>query len=552
MVAKSGQSLRTCVCPICGSYASKMLTKVEKHLESEHKSSLQEEWNKINDGPALCKCGCGEVTRWINWWDGYSEFKLGHNGNVHAAYDPSFAKEILKKRSQSLMNKTSWAKNLTKDSDDRIRRRAEKTSISRKKLFNEGELQVWNRGKTKDSDDRILKAATQQKESFESGTLRPWLKGLTKESDERVAKLSQKLKLKMKESKLREMLDDLKRLSSEEIKNRIENEGSTFQVLSSLENYKNDHVPNILVKCTKCGKEFVDNLRRLQKQRCYWCFPSGSQAQLEIYNFIKTLKPDVLLNDRKQIGLEIDIFVPSANVGIEFNGLYWHCVLNKSSEYHQDKTNRCSKLGIRLMHIFDDEWREKRDIVESMIKHRLGITDRKINARQCKVVELTSNERKIFFDKNHLDGDVFAPVAIGLKLEDEIVSAISLRNAFHKKHADSIEIARFASVLNTRVRGGLSKLLAAAKNWASKNSKKKIMTYVDTRLGAGTSYVNAGFRSVKHTTMRWWWTDFEKRYNRFKFRANKEENKTEADVAKEVGVVKIWGCSNLLLEADVL
>ena len=144
-----------------------------------------------------------------------------------------------------------------------------------------------------------------------------------------------------------------------------------------------------------------------------------------------------------------------------------------------------------------------------------------------------------------------APIAIGLKLGDEIVSAISLRNPFHKKHSDSIEIARFASVINTRVRGGLSKLLAAAKRKVATLGKKKIMTYVDTRLGSGTSYVSAGFKSVKHTTMRWWWTDFEKRYNRFKFRANKEENKTEADVAREIGVVKIWGCSNLLLEADI-
>jgi len=47
----------------------------------------------------------------------------------------------------------------------------------------------------------------------------------------------------------------------------------------------------------------------------------------------------------------------------------------------------CKKQGIRLVHIFEDEWLYKQDIVKSRMKNILNITTNKIYARKCVVKE---------------------------------------------------------------------------------------------------------------------------------------------------------------------
>lgn len=56
-----------------------------------------------------------------------------------------------------------WNKGLTKETDDRVRKRDV----------------AWNKGLTKETDERIRKGQV------------PWIKGLTKETDERVMKMSE-------------------------------------------------------------------------------------------------------------------------------------------------------------------------------------------------------------------------------------------------------------------------------------------------------------------------------------------------------------------------
>ncbi|MCK9320064.1 hypothetical protein, partial [Methanoculleus sp.] len=50
-----------------------------------------------------------------------------------------------------------------------------------------------------------------------------------------------------------------------------------------------------------------------------------SSYELELQDFIKSLNIDYVFQDRKILnGKELDIFIPSKKVAIEFNGLYWH------------------------------------------------------------------------------------------------------------------------------------------------------------------------------------------------------------------------------------
>jgi hypothetical protein len=540
----------------------------EKHVQSVHsKQSLKQLWDELNDGPKRCGCGCEQDSTWYGWNGGYSQFIRGHNANIYSIYSVEEAKEISEKRKKALKGKRSWAKGLTKETDERIAKGAKATSIGRKKAFDEGKIRIWSKGLTKESDERVAKMAESIKEDFSVGKRISWNKDLTQDIDERIAKKNQELRkrfadgeitswhsgktveddpriMKFWEHRSRDEYASKLKWSDDEIVDQLKN--NKRLILQSIIDYKNNRTNSIHVRCANCCNESTISLLRAKTDHCQSCTPVGSMGQNEIADFIESLGFVIGRNVRGIIGKnEIDIYVPQKKLAIEFNGMYWHSeAANKTKNYHQGKSASCKLIGISLFHVFEDEWRDKRKIVKSMLMNKLGVTPRKLNARSLTIATLKTSERRKFFEENHIDGDVAATHAICLKLNDEIVFAMSIRKPFHKKYNGQYEIARCCAANYTVVRGAISRLMKYAK--LSVNDAQ-IITYVDTRFGGdGNGYVNAGMRLIDETTPRFWWTDFRNRFNRFKFKANKRLNLSENDVAEIAGVSKIWGCKNLL------
>ena len=545
MGAVAGKKLEPVFCSRC-SFSSKRITSVEKHIQEEHAISAQELWNADHGGPTLCRCGCGKSTTWLNFKDGYSGMLKGHNASIYAVYDDKRAKQIATTRGVNWRNSPAWSKGLTKETDERVKARGEKTSKGRKKAFDEGKISIWSKGLTKKTDERIASAAMAQKELFASGAIKPWSSGLTKKTDNRIRTMSDRISLAHKNANLRKKLDAIKRLRVDEIKQRIETNGTLRVITESLSEYINDNTPNILVECTQCNTRFNNSLKRLQYGRCFTCDPSGSRGQQDVSNWLRSLSLNVDTNNRRIIGgQELDIFLPDHLVAVEYNGLYWHSILHKSSTYHNNKSELSAAAGISLFHVFEDEWNTKQDIVKSMLLHRVGGSARHIHARGCTVESINAKERQEFFDKNHIDGDVNAKNAIGLKFDGALVSCMSFRAPFHKKHADSLEVARYCCSLNTSIAGALGRLTSHAKRLSD-----RLITYVDTRLGStGSAWIASGWGRSGETPPRFWWTDGSERFNRFKYRADPSRNLTEAQVAEGAGVVRIYGCKNLILTA---
>lgn len=69
--------------------------------------------------------------------------------------------------------------------------------------------------------------------------------------------------------------------------------------------------------------------------------------QEEICSIIKSYGIDALLNDRQVLKpAELDIYVPSKKLAIEYDGMYWHSDEFKDATYHVKKTDECEKSGI--------------------------------------------------------------------------------------------------------------------------------------------------------------------------------------------------------------
>ena len=116
-----------------------------------------------------------------------------------------------------------------------------------------------------------------------------------------------------------------------------------------------------------------------------------SYKELDIVNFIKSFyNGPIKLNDRKAIRpKEIDIFLPELNIGIEYNGSYWHCIENGTPEnLHLNKSILCRSKCIRLIHIYEfEDFEEQKQLLKNLI---LG----------------TDNYPKNDFNKNNLINDI--------------------------------------------------------------------------------------------------------------------------------------------------
>lgn len=214
-----------------------------------------------------------------------------------------------------------------------------------------------------------------------------------------------------------------------------------------------------------------------------------------------------------------------------------------TKKIHEDKRKLAAAQGITLFQVFSDEWRDKRDIVKSMLRQRLGAIISKLGARECEVCEIDRTEAKVFFDRSHLNGHARASKCFGLRKDGEIVSAMSFRRPIQKKHGDNlIEIARFATRLDTVCSGAASKILKVAIAWARAQGFAGILTYADYRFGVGDVYRNVGFTYVKDTGVQYFYTDGKDRFDRFMYRA--QPGKTERQVAEESDVRAVYGCAN--------
>lgn len=156
----------------------------------------------------------------------------------------------------------------------------------------------------------------------------------------------------------------------------------------------------------------------------------GFTANTEIFSsYPETLVKDILdeanveyiCNTRQVIGQELDILIPSKNLAIEINGVYWHCESsgNKSKNYHLNKTERCASKGIDLLHFKDIDVLNKQPIVKSIILKRLGLVE-EASSRVYRCIEIDGNIAKDFMIKNHLESHV-GTNHYGLYLGDELV-----------------------------------------------------------------------------------------------------------------------------------
>ena len=312
----------------------------------------------------------------------------------------------------------------------------------------------------------------------------------------------------------------------------------------------------ITIICNTHGEFEQTAGNHLSGQGCPMCFKSSSKAEKEVYSFIKSLSKDSIRNDRKILkGKEIDVYVPSKKLGIEYHGLYWHQEDKVGKDYHLDKLNKATEEGIGLIQIFEDEWLNKKDIVKSILRARLDKSRRNIYGRQTIVKEVPQSEAKAFLDANHLQGKLNSKINFGLYYKGELVSLMTFGdyriNMGRKTVEDEYEMLRFCNKLNTSIVGGASKLF---KHFIDTYNPLKVISYSDKRYFDGNLYESLGFNKKNDTLPNYYYVVDGKRENRFKYRKSElikmgfDSKLTERAITNSLGLYRIYDCGNYNFE----
>ena len=214
-----------------------------------------------------------------------------------------------------------------------------------------------------------------------------------------------------------------------------------------------------------------------------------SYFENDILDFVKSIYDGEVLNNIRKIiyPKELDIYIPQKKVAIECDCLYWHSDKMKPNNYHLDKTITCEEKGIRLLHIFEDEWNFKKEICKSIIAESLGIYKNIINSQECVVKEISEILAKEFLENNSIYEFKIANNYFGLFYNNELIYVVSLK--------DKQYIVQECVKLNTFVENGLIKLI----DFIIAKNNDSIFIEIDRRLQNVEFYKYCGFEKVSES-----------------------------------------------------
>lgn len=314
------------------------------------------------------------------------------------------------------------------------------------------------------------------------------------------------------------------------------------------------------IQCDICNK--IHNIeRKVLEQRVYlgldWrnCISKSysiSNGEIELKDYIQSIyKKEIIFNDRKIIGSEMDIYIPELKIGIEYNGLYWHSEINKKSDYHYNKYIISLERDITLIQIYEDEWIYKKDIIKSRIKNLLHLNNNKIYGRSCLVKQIDFKLANAFLNDNHLQGSIKSSINIGLFYKDELVSLMTFGkprgNMSSKTNKITYELYRFCTKIDYNVIGAGSKLFSYFIN----NYKDVESVYsFSSNEWSGQFYNKIGMKYDSVSKVSYWYIKNKKRVSRHNFNKGKlikmgyDKNKSEHHILKELKIYRIYGAGN--------
>ena len=313
----------------------------------------------------------------------------------------------------------------------------------------------------------------------------------------------------------------------------------------------------VKIKCPDHGFFLQGAYDHLKGYGCPACGASSSRGERAIQEYVSCLvgEENVISNTRSVIKRrELDIYIPSKQLAIEYNGLYWHSEeKGKDRMYHLDKLNACNEKGIHLIQIFEDEWLHNSEIVKSKIRHILGLDQdmESVYARKCIVSPISKADAEEFLNKNHIQGYAPAKIYLGARYNDRLVGVMTFK---YEEGKDEWELARFATDNTVRCIGLGGKMFM---HFVREYKPNLVKSFADLRWTIDKEnnlYTKLGFTLEKQIepSYTYIFPDDVTRRHKFNFRKQILHEKygfplsmTELEMCTEIGATRVWDCGLL-------
>ena len=209
----------------------------------------------------------------------------------------------------------------------------------------------------------------------------------------------------------------------------------------------------------------------------------------------------------------------------------------------RSKTNYFKERGIRIIHIWEDDWIFKQNIVKSQISNLLKNNSNNIFARKCLVKLVSIKETRTFLDDNHIQGFVSSKIKLGLYYNNELVSIMTFDSFEGRKKMEEggYNLSRFCNKLGYNVVGGASKLLAYfIKNY----NPTRIVSYADKDWSIGNLYYTLGFKNVGENGPDYKYIVDNKRVHKSRYK----KSRLSTTLTESVIMNRIYDCGKIKFE----
>lgn len=306
---------------------------------------------------------------------------------------------------------------------------------------------------------------------------------------------------------------------------------------------------------TTVSDELHGRLSKIITKRNEELAPSfTSRAEQEIRDWLTSNGVEFETNNRKVLqGKELDIYIPSMNIAIEYNGIYWHSegMNNKDRYSHLRKLEACLDKGIALIQIFEDEYVFHKDLVYEKLEHLLKFESNKerVAARRCRVVEIHKDVAKEFLDKFHIQESAHATIYLGAYYGNRLVGVMAFKKMDDR--TSKFELVRFATDFNYICQGLGGKLFS---HFINNYNPSEVKTFADRRWTISDKdnlYVKLGFAFDGYVAPDYMYycdkISRVKRLHKFNFRKTLLHKRfgfpltmTEREMTDKLGCRKVW------------
>lgn len=289
--------------------------------------------------------------------------------------------------------------------------------------------------------------------------------------------------------------------------------------------------------CKECSK-----IRKRKKRKIIYRKDFLPRGNSEIYNMLCDFLgvENVIISDDN-----IDILIPHLNIGIVYNYITPN---NKWDLY--DETIIANNKRIKLIHIFDDEFLYKKDIVIHKLLHLLKIPRicTKIMGRKVLIKEIDNEKAKEFLNNNHIQGYTNSTIKLGAYYQGILIGVM----CFNKTGVENEWILnRFATDNKYICQGVGGKLF---KYFIRNFNPEKVKSFADRRwtINEDNIYTKLGFKLVEKLNPDYRYisgSNSRERIHKFNLRKKTLHNKygfpidmTEKEMVERLGLYKIWDC----------